>query len=214
MHHVTADCVPAASGQIRGQDATDDQDDDEEDDGSDMDWFLEYRHYKARQGREYWDWCHHEGEWYWWPVESPEDAKTETTNWKFRHRYHEVAYGNDPLMFFDDWDSEAGDVSEPTPFGKAFDRARNDPAAHARVPPERAEAWTEIEIPPPKSMSDEAWSVRYAYTTASGTWLNPTSEQMAAAIAAEFREDPAEVTESVASRSDGEMQPWELGVSD
>ncbi|KAK0704473.1 hypothetical protein B0H67DRAFT_557275 [Lasiosphaeris hirsuta] len=58
----------------------------------------------------------------------PPDASTAghpTEIWKFTHRNGEVAYGDDPSFWFEDWDSDAGDLEEPTPFGKAietFDR--------------------------------------------------------------------------------------------
>jgi hypothetical protein len=40
--------------------------------------------------------------------------------WKFTCRDGEVGYGTDPLDFFDDWDLEAGDREEPTPYGKSL----------------------------------------------------------------------------------------------
>ena len=44
-----------------------------------------------------------------------------TEMWRFEHRSGEVAFGDDPLEFWEDWEgSEAGDVSEATPFGKEF----------------------------------------------------------------------------------------------
>jgi hypothetical protein len=40
-----------------------------------------------------------------------------TTVWKFTSRDNEVAYGDDPYDWFEEWDTEAGDVEEPTPYG-------------------------------------------------------------------------------------------------
>lgn len=107
-------------------------DDDEAQDSDDrLEDLLEYSEYKARQGRVYWDWCYHVGEWYWWPTKTPENAKTETSIWLFRSHHGEEAYGDDPLAWFGDWDSDAGDVAESTPFGKAFDEARRNPTKFA-----------------------------------------------------------------------------------
>jgi hypothetical protein len=39
-----------------------------------------------------------------------------TTVWKFMSRYGEVAYGDDPLEWFKEWDTNAGDIEEPTPY--------------------------------------------------------------------------------------------------
>lgn len=48
-----------------------------------------------------------------------------TEYWKFTSRNGEVAYGKDPLDFFDDWDVDAGDMEEPTPFCDALDSFAN-----------------------------------------------------------------------------------------
>lgn len=36
--------------------------------------------------------------------------------WKFTRRDGLVTYSHDPYEWFDDWDLEAGDREEPTPF--------------------------------------------------------------------------------------------------
>ncbi|KAK3364024.1 hypothetical protein B0T25DRAFT_492947 [Lasiosphaeria hispida] len=53
------------------------------------------------------------------PDASPAGHPTEY--WKFTYRNGEVAYGDDPSTWFEDWDSDAGDLEEPTPFGEAID---------------------------------------------------------------------------------------------
>ncbi len=40
----------------------------------------------------------------------------ETEVWKFISRSGEIAYGDDPQDWFDDWDLDAGDVEESTPY--------------------------------------------------------------------------------------------------
>lgn len=62
---------------------------------------------------------------YFWQSDG-EDAR-ETRTWRFTHRSGEVAYGNEPLEFFSDWesDSEEGDVAEAVPTGALVDRARS-----------------------------------------------------------------------------------------
>ncbi|XDG05030.1 hypothetical protein ABKA04_004645 [Annulohypoxylon sp. FPYF3050] len=41
-----------------------------------------------------------------------------TEIWRFQHRNGEVAFGDDPLEYWDDWEgSDAGDRASPTPFG-------------------------------------------------------------------------------------------------
>ena len=57
---------------------------------------------------------------------SDDDAYT-TEVWRFCRADGSYAFSDpkdgvpDPLNYFEDWDPEAGDVAEPTPFGKAFD---------------------------------------------------------------------------------------------
>jgi hypothetical protein len=50
----------------------------------------------------------------------PDRANHSTRVWKFTSRDGEVGYGTDPLNFFDEWDLEAGDREEPTPYGKGL----------------------------------------------------------------------------------------------
>ncbi|KAI1086323.1 hypothetical protein F5B19DRAFT_498468 [Rostrohypoxylon terebratum] len=41
-----------------------------------------------------------------------------TEVWRFQHRNGEVAFGDDPLEYWEDWEgSDAGDSASPTPFG-------------------------------------------------------------------------------------------------
>ncbi|KAI0003511.1 hypothetical protein F4779DRAFT_601707 [Xylariaceae sp. FL0662B] len=55
-----------------------------------------------------------------WRVHAPHGVRT--TMWRFAHRNGEVAYGGDPLEFWEDWEgSEAGDTAEATPFGSRFE---------------------------------------------------------------------------------------------
>lgn len=39
-----------------------------------------------------------------------------TKIWRFHHRSGAIALGDDPLEYFEDWDSEAGDYEVPTPY--------------------------------------------------------------------------------------------------
>ncbi|KAJ1337519.1 F-box and leucine-rich repeat protein 2/20 [Microdochium nivale] len=212
MQHAIPDYMLATSEQDLGQRmvigaiGTVSDGNDNYDEGSDMDGVLEYKEYKDRQRRHYWDWCYHGGEWYWWPAESAEDAKTETTNWRFRHRDSTVAYGNDPLIFFDDWDSDIGDVAEPTPFGEAFDHARNNPASHTRAPPERATAWEELVILPSRTLSDES-RPQPENPTNNEQWLPDR-------FAAIYREYAVELSESVTDRSEEDFNLENSGMSD
>ena len=48
-----------------------------------------------------------------------EDDDTESI-WRFTSRSGEKAYGRNPLVWFDEWDPEAGDQEEPTPFCQAL----------------------------------------------------------------------------------------------
>ncbi|KAK0620731.1 hypothetical protein B0T14DRAFT_567463 [Immersiella caudata] len=52
------------------------------------------------------------------PEESSDEHKTET--WRFTSRDSEVAFGDDPLEYFEDWDPEAGDHEEPMPYCPAL----------------------------------------------------------------------------------------------
>lgn len=47
-----------------------------------------------------------------------------TEIWKFTHRNGTVGYGDEPLDWFEEWDVDAGDREEPTPFGSALDGFR------------------------------------------------------------------------------------------
>lgn len=48
--------------------------------------------------------------------ESQSGPGVRTKFWKFTSRDNRVAYGDDPYHWFDEWDPEAGDVEEPTPY--------------------------------------------------------------------------------------------------
>ncbi|KAI1080335.1 hypothetical protein F5B20DRAFT_540250 [Whalleya microplaca] len=66
-----------------------------------------------------WDFDRKLQEVFYWKVDAPHGIPTEM--WRFEQRNGEVAYGDDPLEFFEDWEgSEAGDKAEPTPFGRRF----------------------------------------------------------------------------------------------
>lgn len=69
--------------------------------------------------------------WYWKEPHNVADktgqpAGWPTKLWYFKYRNGCVAYGDDPLEFFSDWDSEAGDVSEPTPYGTPLSGFRKE----------------------------------------------------------------------------------------
>jgi hypothetical protein len=49
-----------------------------------------------------------------------------TTVWKFTSRHGEVAYGDDPLEWFNEWDTNAGDVEEPTPYCEELTQFHRD----------------------------------------------------------------------------------------
>jgi hypothetical protein len=52
---------------------------------------------------------------YYYQVPDSNRQGRQTSCWKFTSRDGRVAFGTDPLAWFDDWDTEAGDVEEPTP---------------------------------------------------------------------------------------------------
>lgn len=59
---------------------------------------------------------------HYWKVK-PEDGQRgiPTRIWRFQHRNGEMAFGDDPLEFWEDWEgSMAGDIAEATPYGPAF----------------------------------------------------------------------------------------------
>ncbi|KAI1781212.1 hypothetical protein F4818DRAFT_436406 [Hypoxylon cercidicola] len=75
--------------------------------------------FKDSQEKTYWTWRKLEpfsDETYYWQVDNAELAKAETTFWEFTNRNGLKAYGEDPLEYFSDWDSDAGDVATPTPY--------------------------------------------------------------------------------------------------
>ncbi|KAI1766510.1 hypothetical protein GGR53DRAFT_528597 [Hypoxylon sp. FL1150] len=69
------------------------------------------------QEKTYWAWGKLGQATYYWRVDRPELANTETTFWKFTKENGLVeAYGEDPLEYFADWDADAGDVATPMPY--------------------------------------------------------------------------------------------------
>jgi hypothetical protein len=89
------------------------------------------------------------GDVYNWVVENedgPRGVGHPTEMWRFEHRNGEVAFGEDPLEFWEDWEgSETGDVVEATPFGWEFrsyllgqKSGRSPPNPWRTVPEERA----------------------------------------------------------------------------
>jgi hypothetical protein len=48
------------------------------------------------------------------PSDDPRGHPTEL--WKLMSRYGEVGYGDDPFEWFEEWDTSAGDIEEPTPY--------------------------------------------------------------------------------------------------
>ncbi|GAB1315229.1 hypothetical protein MFIFM68171_05439 [Madurella fahalii] len=53
-------------------------------------------------------------------VPDTDPAGHPTQFWKFTSRDGEVSYGIDSLTWFEEWDTEAGDCEEPTPFCQAL----------------------------------------------------------------------------------------------
>lgn len=75
------------------------------------------------------------GDVYYQQVPDSDTRGTPTVLWRFTYRDGTVNFGVDPLMWFDDWDPEAGDVEEPTPFGQPFlDFLRSDACERDREP--------------------------------------------------------------------------------
>lgn len=58
------------------------------------------------------------------PDDHPGGHATEV--WRFTSREGEVAYGNEPLDWFEEWDPDEGDMVEPTPFGAALAEFHRD----------------------------------------------------------------------------------------
>jgi hypothetical protein len=78
-----------------------------------------------------WAWCVPPGqgkadpEVYCYPVPADEpsvagDGDHTTEIWRFTDRDGTIGYGRNPLTWFDEWDTAAGDVEEPTPFSHAL----------------------------------------------------------------------------------------------
>lgn len=76
-----------------------------------------YARYKREAGAPRWGFGQFGGDLYFWP--SSEEGACDTRTWRFTSRNGEVAFGDEPLEFFSDWESddESGYVSEPTPAG-------------------------------------------------------------------------------------------------
>ncbi|KAK9773211.1 hypothetical protein AB5N19_11811 [Seiridium cardinale] len=111
--------------------------------------------YEGMHGGSYWKLGRLGPNWniYYWQVgddDIDEDAY-ETTSWAFVHRGGRTAQGNDPLDYFSDWDSEAGDVAVSTPYGAAFNefksnnRPQGPPLPDGAVPYgiDEEEPWTQ-----------------------------------------------------------------------
>ncbi|KAK7219846.1 hypothetical protein V2G26_007849 [Clonostachys chloroleuca] len=64
-----------------------------------------------------------EGEIYFMQVDDIHPQGWPTTIWKFTSREGLVYYGQDPLEAFEEWDTEQGDLEEPTPYGRDMDLA-------------------------------------------------------------------------------------------
>ncbi|KAG5979134.1 hypothetical protein E4U55_005536 [Claviceps digitariae] len=74
------------------------------------------RHEHAAKWRFGRDWY---GRVWYWQVYDLELSGYETLHWNFKHRNGEVAFGEDPLEFWEDWEGyQSGDKAEPTPFVK------------------------------------------------------------------------------------------------
>lgn len=71
-------------------------------------------------GRYFHDPEYPEGRAFYWPVPNNHPHAHATTWWKFVSRTGEVAIGDDPLTWFEDWDLSAGDSEFPTPFSQKF----------------------------------------------------------------------------------------------
>jgi hypothetical protein len=94
---------------------------------------------RRRKGpRPRWSWGrffnkHGCGEVYYYQVGESHPHGHYTSTWKFTSRDGVVYYGYDPLIQFDDWDPDAGDVEEPTPYCqelREFYRDGNDAEYH------------------------------------------------------------------------------------
>lgn len=70
----------------------------------------------------YWAWDVFHGESvYCYRVDQPHPKQHPTVIWKFTSRDGTFALGKDPLNWWEEWDTDAGDVEEPTPFCDALD---------------------------------------------------------------------------------------------
>ncbi|KAI6083885.1 hypothetical protein F4821DRAFT_280520 [Hypoxylon rubiginosum] len=73
--------------------------------------------FKDSQEKTYWAWGKRGDGTCYWRVDKAELADAETTFWKFtKWNGFAEAYGEDPLDYFSEWDSDAGDVATPTPY--------------------------------------------------------------------------------------------------
>jgi len=121
-----SDDIPVLISTLPRTEPTMEGDDDEcasETDSVDSD-SVEYRRRTAPK----WGWARYfhiagsenEGRIFAFPLPNAAIHGHKTERWRFTSRDGDVAYGDDPWEWFEDWDPEAGDLEEPLPYCKAL----------------------------------------------------------------------------------------------
>jgi hypothetical protein len=110
--------------------------------------FVKSIDYRQQPGWPRWAWdgfpCDNKPAMYVYQVPEGLPSGYPTKIWRFTSRTGDVVYGHDPLLWFDEWDPEAGDVAEATPYGQILDECGklrhpqskniNDPGAASGFP--------------------------------------------------------------------------------
>jgi len=100
------------------------------------------------------------------PVSTIHPKGHPTKFWNFTHRDGSVQYGSDPFEWFSDWDVEAGDLEEPTPFCARLREFYRQPQGYIRSisdPPEGAFIYNMVEDP----TQDADWRLEQGYSDSS-----------------------------------------------
>ncbi|XXG96968.1 hypothetical protein Hte_003261 [Hypoxylon texense] len=160
FHHAYSN---TALREISGEEEEEEDSDSEYDSSSNGD-------FKDTQEKTYWAWGRLSpsgADTYYWQVPDAASADAATTAWEFAHRDGRRACGDDPLEYFSDWESGAGDAAAPTPYCEALEdfvgrrwRRRNDNDDDDDTPSEEEE---EEEEDLPKQPPSGAGARRYSF---------------------------------------------------
>jgi hypothetical protein len=96
----------------------------------------------------------------------PADESMSDVSEEFTSRTGDVVYGHGPLLWFDEWDPEAGDVAEATPYGQILDECGNLRHPQSKNINDPGAAWG-FPLAPPRAQSRTS-STRTRATTVGG----------------------------------------------